>query len=30
MGVDLAGVDGTGSGGRILLRDVEKAAKNGG
>ena len=30
MGVDLAGVNGTGSGGRILLRDVKKAAKNGG
>lgn len=29
MGVDLSGVDGTGSGGRILVRDVEKAAKNG-
>jgi len=30
MGVDLSGVDGSGSGGRILLRDVKKAAKNGG
>jgi pyruvate/2-oxoglutarate dehydrogenase complex dihydrolipoamide acyltransferase (E2) component len=30
MGVDLAGVNGTGPGGRILLRDVKKAAKNGG
>lgn len=30
MGVDLSEVDGTGSGGRILLRDVKKAAKNGG
>jgi pyruvate/2-oxoglutarate dehydrogenase complex dihydrolipoamide acyltransferase (E2) component len=29
MGVDLSEVDGTGSGGRILLRDVKKAAKNG-
>ena len=30
MGVDLSGVDGTGSAGRILVRDVKKAAKNGG
>ena len=30
MGVDLSGVGGTGSGGRILVRDVKKAAKNGG
>jgi len=30
MGVDLSGVDGTGSRGRILVRDVEKAARNGG
>jgi pyruvate/2-oxoglutarate dehydrogenase complex dihydrolipoamide acyltransferase (E2) component len=30
MGVDLSGVDGTGSGGRITVRDVLKAAKNGG
>lgn len=30
MGVDLSRVDGTGSRGRILVRDVEKAAKNGG
>ena len=30
MGMDLAGVNGTGSGGRILVRDVKKAAKNGG
>ncbi len=30
MGVDLSTVDGTGSGGRILIRDVEKAARNGG
>lgn len=27
LGVDLSGVDGTGSGGRILVRDVTKAAK---
>ena len=30
MGVDLSGVGGTGSGGRILVRDVKEAAKNGG
>jgi len=30
MGVDLSGVNGTGSGGRILVKDVQKAAKNGG
>ena len=27
LGVDLSGVEGTGSGGRILVRDVTKAAK---
>ena len=26
LGLDLSGIDGTGSGGRILVRDVEKAA----
>lgn len=29
-GVDLSTVDGTGSGGRILVKDVQMAAKNGG
>ncbi len=28
LGVDLSIVDGTGSGGRILVKDVERAAKN--
>jgi pyruvate/2-oxoglutarate dehydrogenase complex dihydrolipoamide acyltransferase (E2) component len=27
LGVDLSGIEGTGSGGRIIVRDVEKAAK---
>jgi pyruvate/2-oxoglutarate dehydrogenase complex dihydrolipoamide acyltransferase (E2) component len=27
LGVDLSGFEGTGSGGRILVRDVVKAAK---
>ncbi len=30
VGVDLAGIQGTGSNGRILVRDVEKAASRGG